>query len=500
MTLAGLLLRIAIAAGLLTGINYLLKTKKPEWADIKNWGMTYLQNFCGALFIFSGYVKAIDPKGTAYKMEQYFGEFETHFFDFLVPVWEFFSEYALAISLLMIIFEIVLGVMLVLGYKRKLTAWLFLGLIIPFTFLTGFTYLTGYVPEGVNFFSFGDWGEYVKSNMKVTDCGCFGDYIKLEPKVSFFKDLALLVPGFLFLFLHSKKHVIFTPKIRNIILGISGLIVAGFCYLNTFAGLPISDFRPFKNGTDVRAVRQAEIDGSVTEILAYVLKNKATGETVEVPYADFMSDFATYAAKHPKEEWDYDTKQTEPKVKPTKISEFFVSDDQGTSGAENKIIDHKGYHLMAVAYKWKYDEQKEEMIQRDSIFTIDTVAVEGIKDSFELQKRFVEITETPMVKTTYDWDDSYAKKYSEKVNPLFEAAEKDGLWVYGITKPYAPEQIDEFRHHIQATYPFYTADDILLKTIIRSNPGVLLWKDGKIIKKWHINHLPDYEGVKAYMK
>ncbi|MGK0387776.1 MAG: putative membrane protein YphA (DoxX/SURF4 family) [Maribacter sp.] len=500
MTLAGLLIRIAITAVGLTLLNLVIKKMKPEWAEIENWGMTYLQNFCGALFIFSGYVKAIDPKGTAYKMEQYFGEFETHFFDFLLPLWEICTEYALAISLLMVVFEIVLGLMLVLGYKRKLTAWLFLGLIIPFTFLTGFTYLTGYVPEGVNFFSFGGWGEYVTTNMKVTDCGCFGDYIKLEPKVSFFKDLALLVPSFLFLFFYTKKHVIFTPKIRNIILGVSTVIVSAFCYINTFSGLPMQDFRPFKNGTDVRAVRAAEEIGGITEILAYVMKNKTTEEEVEVPYAEFMGNFAKYAEKYPKEEWDYDTKQTEPKVKPTKISEFFISDDQGSSGAENKIIDHEGYHLMAVAYQWKYDENREEMIQKDSIFAIDTIAVEGIKDSFQLQQRFVQVQETPIVKTNYDWDDSYAKKYSEKVNPLFEAAEKDGVWVYGITKPYSPEQIDEFRHHIQATYPFYTADDILLKTIIRSNPGVLLWKDGKIIKKWHIKHLPDYEGVKAYMK
>ena len=77
MTLTVLLIRIAIVAILLTGLNYLLTKKKPEWAEIKNWGLTYLQNFAGALFVFSGYVKAVDPKGTAYKMEQYFGEFKT---------------------------------------------------------------------------------------------------------------------------------------------------------------------------------------------------------------------------------------------------------------------------------------------------------------------------------------------------------------------------------------------------------------------------------------
>lgn len=496
MTLTGLLIRIAISAAILTALNYFLKKNKPEWAEIEKWGITYLQNFCGALFIFSGYVKAIDPKGTAYKMEQYFGEFETHFFSFLTPAWEFFGEYALAISLIMIIFEIVLGVMLLVGYTRRLTAWLFLLLVIFFTVLTGFTFLTGYVPEGVNFFSFGEWAAYDKNNMKVTDCGCFGDFLKLEPKVSFFKDVALLVPGFIFLLLYAKKHILFNKNIRNAVVGISGLLVAVFCYINTFAGLPLQDFRPFKNGTDVRAVKayEEELEGSAP--VFFRMKQIDSGETKDIPMEEYMK---LYSDEEFKAKWEF-VDQIREDVPTTKISDFSVTDDTGGDGAD-KILNHEGYHLMAVAYKWKYDEGQETAIQRDSVFTTDTIPVEGIKDSFLIQPRFVEVKETEYTKTTYDWDKSYADKYRNKVNPLFEAAEKDGAWVYGITKPYSPDQIDEFRHEIQATYPFFTADDILLKTIVRSNPGVLLWKDGKIIKKWHINHLPDYETVKReYMK
>ena len=75
------------------------------------------------------------------------------------------------------------------GYYRKWTAWLFFLIVFFFTILTGFTYLTGYVPLDANFFDFSAWGPYVKENMRVTDCGCFGDFIKLDPKISFFKDL-----------------------------------------------------------------------------------------------------------------------------------------------------------------------------------------------------------------------------------------------------------------------------------------------------------------------
>ncbi|HMS68060.1 MAG TPA: hypothetical protein PKD18_07970, partial [Saprospiraceae bacterium] len=99
---------------------------------------------------------AIDPLGTAYKMEQYFAEFETTFqatsASFLAPLFPWLSEYSIGFSVFMIVLEIILGIMLVVGSRPKLTAWLFLLMILFFAFLTGFTYLTAYVPSGVNFF------------------------------------------------------------------------------------------------------------------------------------------------------------------------------------------------------------------------------------------------------------------------------------------------------------------------------------------------------------
>jgi uncharacterized membrane protein YphA (DoxX/SURF4 family) len=175
MTLGTLVLVVAIAAVLLTVlIGIFFKD------DMNNWIVSLLQNFCGVLFIFSGWVKAVDPLGTAYKMEQYFAEFQGTFEDttlsFMAPLFPTLSEYAIGFSVGMIVFEIILGLMLLLGSWPKVTAWAFFLLVLFFTFLTGFTYLTGYVPEGVNFFQFGKWGPYVETNMKVTDCGCFGDF------------------------------------------------------------------------------------------------------------------------------------------------------------------------------------------------------------------------------------------------------------------------------------------------------------------------------------
>ena len=135
MTLLRLLFYIAIIALVLTLLIGWWKKGH------KSWLMTYLQNFTGVLFIVSGLVKAIDPVGTAFKMEEYFTEFQYAFegtwFGFMKPVFHFLSEISLIFSVAMIVFEIILGLMLLLGHRTKLTSWAFLLLVLFFTMLTG---------------------------------------------------------------------------------------------------------------------------------------------------------------------------------------------------------------------------------------------------------------------------------------------------------------------------------------------------------------------------
>jgi len=259
MTLTTLLTYITIAGIGLTGLTYfVLQQRESLW-------MSFLQNFAGALFAFSGYVKAVDPLGTAYKMEQYFAEFEGTFADtsvsFLAPLFPAMAEYSVAFSVFMIVLEVALALALIVGAWPKLTAWLFFGIVAFFTVLTGFTYLTGYVPSGVNFFSFGDWGPYAETNMKVTDCGCFGDFLKLEPRTSFFKDIALLIPALAFLFGTKKMHQLFTGKTRTLLVGLTTVVTLLYGMSNYVWDIPGQDFRPFKVATNVAAVKQAEADG-----------------------------------------------------------------------------------------------------------------------------------------------------------------------------------------------------------------------------------------------
>ena len=493
MTLSTLVIMIAIVAAVLTGlVQYFKKTE--------NFFISYLQNFVGALFIFSGWVKAIDPLGTAYKMEQYFAEFESTFegtwFSFLSPMFPALAEYAIAFSVVMIVFEIVLGVMLLIGSSPKFTSLAFLLLVAFFTFLTGFTYLTGYVPEGVNFFEFGKWGPYVETNMKVTDCGCFGDFLKLEPRVSFMKDLVLLVPGILFVIFSGQMHQLFTKGIRFALVLATTIGVSLYCFSNYVWDLPHIDFRPFKINADVAMQKTLEEEAAQNvEIIAYKLTNKATGEVQEIPFAEFLAKVSDY----PKEEWEYDQIKSEPTVVATKISDFEVSNTSGEDMTE-AILTEERYSFMVVAYKLKGDEGVTTEAYSDTTYVMDTIKVEGT-DSLTIVKKVDQVTEKNRNVTKYYWKDSYLKPWQEIVNPIMAAAKEDGHVVYGVTGYADPEKLSDFSKVSNGNYPFFTADDILLKTIVRSNPGVVLWKNGKIIHKWHYSKLPSFPEIKAkYLK
>ncbi|WP_116108281.1 DoxX family protein [Lewinella sp. IMCC34191] len=445
MTLTTLLIYIGIAALALTGLTYGVLRER------KNIGMSLLQNFVGALFLFSGYVKAIDPLGTAYKMEQYFAEFEATAngagAEFLAPIFPWLSEMAAGFSVFMIVLEIMLGLMLILGNKPRLTAGLLFPIVAFFTVLTGFTYLTGYVPSGVNFFAFGEWGPYTETNMKVTDCGCFGDFLKLEPRVSFLKDVALLIPSIIFLLAPGKMHQLFTTRTRTLAVVATGAIAVVYCLSNFIWDIPGQDFRPFKVGTDVAARKQAESDAAAAvTVLGYELTNKETGEVTSMSMDEFLKVYKDY----PKEDWEIENFTSEPTLEATKISEFEVSDAEGYDVVPDLLAD-PGYTFIIVAYKLKGEAG--------------------------------------------DWDEDYLEDWREDIQPVVEKARAAGHSVMAMTKYVDDATLDDFKKTIGADYPFHRGDDILLKTIIRSNPGVVLMKQGVIVNKWHHSKLPAFDEI-----
>ncbi|NNE27135.1 MAG: DoxX family protein [Saprospiraceae bacterium] len=492
MTLSTLIIRIAIAAIILTLVVGFWKKGQ------KSWLMTFAQNFCGVLFLFSGWVKAVDPLGTAYKMEQYFDEFystfEATWFGFLAPIFPVLSEYAIWFSLFMIIFEIMLGLMLVLGTKTKFTSWAFLLLVAFFTVLTGFTYLTGHVPSGVNFFNFAEWGSYNANNMKVTDCGCFGDFIKLEPKTSFFKDVFLLIPSLFFVFRHKDMHQLFSKKTNSTILWLALVALVYYCFANFKWDIPHADFRPFKEGTDIRAQFEAERDAmAAVKITDWELKHNETGERLIVANDEYLGNYKDYKGVYSVVEQI----KGKPAIPITKISDFEITDIDGNDITED-ILGKTAPHFLIVNYKLYGDPKAKKEIVRDSLFMLDTMVVfnadSGIEDTVVMEKfdRIVENEETVIER---NWKQGYIDTHVNKLKPFTDAAMEEGFQVLMAVGGSDKEAIADFNNTTGLNLDYGMADDILLKTIVRSNPGIVLMQDGKILNKWHIRKLPDYEKV-----
>ena len=458
----------------------------------KSWLMTFLQNFCGVFYIFSGWVKAVDPMGMGFKIADYFTAFESvlsgTWFSFMAPLFPFLSEYQIGLSVFVIIFEIVLGIMLLMGHRTKLLSWMFFLLLLFFTVLTGFTFMTGFVPPDVNFFQFGLWGEFKESNQQVTDCGCFGDFIKLKPKVSFFKDLALMVPALFFLFKHKGMHQLFSFRIRDgiVLASLIGLFI--YCISNFVWDIPHADFRPFKKDANVRDIKETELQAAAdVQVIGWEFTNSNTGEVASILNPDYMAIYKSY----PKEEgWKVDQIQSKPTLEPTKISEFEVVDTDGYDKTE-EILNDPNYALMIVSYKLKGDGQEEKKATyQDTILTIDTLQNGTISQSID------RIVEKEYTYTDYKWDDSFASDYTDIIKPFADKAKAEGLKTYAVVGGAGAEQLEDLKGELGLGLEMYTADDILLKTIVRSNPGIVLWKDGRIVHKWHKKKLPSYEEVK----
>ncbi|NOT38735.1 MAG: DoxX family protein [Saprospiraceae bacterium] len=485
MTIIALCSYIAVAAVILTFIM------DRYFHVVKNFFVSVLQNFCGGLFIVSGFVKAVDPLGTAYKMEEYFKEFEYtakgSFLNFCADIFPLMAKYAIGFSVFMIVLEIVVGIMLIVGHKPRLTSWLFFLTIIFFTILTGFTYMTGYVPTDANFFQFSKWGDYNYENMRVKGCGCFGDFIKLEPKVSFIKDLFLLIPSILFLFFHKKFHTIFSNGIRNAlaVLSLVGLLL--FCLANYKWNEPMVDFRPFSAGADIKTQKQAEAKAEAdVEIESWKLQNINSSEIKIVKNEEYMTNFKSY----PKTEWKViDQIKTKMAIPRTKISDFAMFDLENTEYT-NTILDEPRSRIMINCPKLYYTTTTQVNTVMDTLWKTDTI-VKDKKSAPEYIQSIAEIKEKKVKSNTYTWNEEYKKKFTEKIIPFLDSVYQDSVKAYIVCGGASEDAIAGLFNQLPMKATILLADEILLKTIMRSNPGVVLWRNGKIIQKWHFNHLPD---------
>jgi len=202
----------------------------------------FVRVIVGVLFVFSGFVKLVDPIGSQYKFEEYFSESVLHI-PFLIP-------YALQFSIFLIIAEIVLGVALLVGWKPKFTVKSLLFMVLFFLFLTGYS-------------AYYD---------KVTDCGCFGDAIKLKPWETFYKGVVLTI---LIFFLSYKSKLIspFKSKIFPGKVVFWSLVISSFITYYVLAHLPIIDFRPYAIGKNIPQGMEYPEDGSLPKVHDFMLED-----------------------------------------------------------------------------------------------------------------------------------------------------------------------------------------------------------------------------------
>ena len=214
----------------------------------------------GLLFIFSGLVKANDPHGLSYKMQEFF------------ELWDMtqFNSWTLTFSVLMNAFEIIAGFALLIGWRIKLFSWLLLLLILFFTFLTGYTFVTG----------------------KPTNCGCFGDCIPITSKTSFLKDVVLTVLiGFIF-WQRNKISPLFSKKVSAILM----LLVTVFSFgIQWYAlkYLPPVDCLPYKKGNSIPEKMKAPA-GAVPDSFAIRFIYEKGGKQFEFAPAELPADLDSY--------------------------------------------------------------------------------------------------------------------------------------------------------------------------------------------------------------
>jgi len=180
----------------------------------------------GAFFIFSGIIKVNDPIGTSIKLEEYFEVFASDFAGFFHA----FTPFTLPMAVFLVVLEVVLGVAVLLRYRMRITVWVLLLLILFFTFLTFYS----------AYFN------------KVTDCGCFGDAIKLTPWQSFYKDVVLLVLIIYMFVIRKRFRPVVGHPASDVVMGVVTAILLSLS-IYAIEHLPFIDFRAYHVGADIEA-------------------------------------------------------------------------------------------------------------------------------------------------------------------------------------------------------------------------------------------------------
>ncbi len=441
----------------------------------------------GGVFVVSGLIKANDTMGFGFKLEEYFDE------NALGSFWAHFHDYSLGLAIFIAGIEVLLGLAVLYGAKARLVSITLLGMTVFFGWLTLFTAQCNDAQMAA--MAAGEAFDKVC----VTDCGCFGDALRgsvgrsLTPWESFYKDLGLFFLTLVILFqsktitINTKSDdMVILPGALVVLLGFGGwlfgwmfptwfFIVSTLIYFGlkqvssiqkfyewvlagalailtytfafyTYTHLPIKDYRPYATGKDINdQMKSAEELGLEPTVYAnvYKMKNAKTGEMMTMNSQDYLAQ-----KFWENKDWAIESTLPDPIVitrgyEPP-IATFTVTDENG-SDIGYDILHETEYTFMVVMYD----------IEKAAHGNIPT-----------------------------------------ELSALTKQAESAGISSFGVSSsPY--ETVEEYKHEYQLAFPIYTADEIFLKTIVRSNPGLVLLKEGKVMGKWHGNDLPSFDEISA---
>jgi uncharacterized membrane protein YphA (DoxX/SURF4 family) len=352
----------------------------------------------GFLFIFSGFVKALDPLGSAYKFSDYFQAFGLESLDSL----------SLGFGIFLAAFELVLGMVLLLGYQKKITYWVLLVFMSFFTVLTFILALTN----------------------PVTDCGCFGDAIIMTNWQTFFKNVIFMI---LVLVLFRSRLKVENRHSKFIERALIILFFGGSFFLSVHClhHLPVIDFRPYDIGTYIPDEIDVP-DGAVLDEYETMLyyRNLTSGKTEEFTIENYPQDTLNYSFV------TSDSKLVKKGYEPP-IHDFGIMDHESYD-VTDEVLSFSGYSLFMISHD--IEKVHEEILQQFNEW--------NQLERFSKDFKFIPVTAS------------------------------------------ATSTIEDHTDGLNIDYNFYTGDEIMLKTMIRSNPGFLLLKNGTIIAKWAWRDMP----------
>lgn len=365
--------------------------------------MRLVKNLCriivGIVFIYSGFVKGIDPLGSDYKFTDYFNAFGMGWMNATT----LFFSFALSLA------EFLIGIALLFNLWVSRMAWgslLFMAFFTPLTLVLALT-------------------------NPVSDCGCFGDATLLTNWQTFWKNIILLLLAIM-IFMYRKEYKSSLPLVGQFsflaLAGAGMLCLSVYCYRH----LPVLDFRPYavgKNITEGMRLPEGTEPDQYEVTLKY--KNKQTGEV-----------------------------------------QSFTEENYPWQDTLN----------------WEYESSSERLVKKGYITPIHDLVIEH-PTLGNITEEILEDDNHTILAVAYNLTQSDVQ-YQPAINRLAEYAQEKGIRFYGLTSS-SERDIETYKKRYHVPYEFCTADEIQLKTMIRSNPGVIILREGTILDKWAGKDVPD---------